>query len=115
VTTTISDLPQTVTLQLYAGDDFAMNVTVTNPDGSDFYLSSWTPSAQVRSRPRDADPPLAEFGCSVAGNVLTLALAGAVTATLPGGCVYDVQLTGPQGQVMTLLCGTIAVVAEVTR
>jgi hypothetical protein len=113
-TPTISALPLTENLALYAGDDFTMLLTVTNPDGSAFDMTGCTPLSQIRVTPQ-ADPPLASFTCTVSTNTITMILTSAASTTLPAKCVYDVQITDTGGRVQTLLAGSIAVTAQVTR
>src|SRR3954470_1598423 len=51
----ISALPLRVDVDIYKGDDFYLDLTVTTPDGSDADLSGATPSAQIRSAPNSTD------------------------------------------------------------
>lgn len=111
----ISAVPQTVDLALYAGDDFMLAVTVTNPDNSPADLTGETATAQVRATAGAADPAAGAFVCSIAANVVTLTLAHAVTATLPSSAVWDCQLTSSTGDVRTIVHGAVTMTADVTR
>lgn len=108
----ITALPQTVNLSLYAGDDFYMNLTVTNPDGSPADLSQATVLAQIRSA---ANLVLATFSSNVVGNVIELHLTSGASAGLPASGVWDCQITTPLAGVTTLAGGTVSVTPQVSQ
>jgi hypothetical protein len=104
--------PAEVDLWLYQGDDFALTLTVTNPDGSAANLTGATFLAQVR----DINGVLlATFNPTVAANVVTLALPHAVTAGLPAAGLWDCQMTGSSGSVQTLAGGAVHRNGDVSR
>jgi hypothetical protein len=102
--------PAVVNLALYAGDDFYLDVTVTNPNGSAADLSSAVAQAQIRTAPED-DPPIAVFAVTITANVIHLHLTHAASTGLVSG-VWDCQIATPD--VTTLAAGTVIVTPEVT-
>jgi hypothetical protein len=114
---TITALPTAQDIQLYIGDDFYCDVTVTNPDGSAADLSSVTAAAQVRASASDTNT-LAVFTCTIAGNIIHLKLPHTETVKLTAGsaAVWDCQITASgSGDITTLVAGKITGTAEVTR
>jgi hypothetical protein len=111
---TVVALPSTVNLELYQGDDFAVTLVVSNPDGTDADLTGCTAEAQIRATPADATVA-ATFTATVAGNLVQLGLAHTDTATLAGATVWDCQLVQAAGQITTLVAGTVTITSEVTR
>lgn len=109
---TITALPRTVNLRLYAGDDFAIDLTITDADGDPADLEGTEPAAEVRAT-ADAQTVAAVFVVAVEGNVVRLRLPSAVTAELPWRGVWDCRLFG--GRVITLVSGTVSVTPAVTR
>jgi len=111
----ISALPLEVDLDLYAGDDFGLEVAVSNPDGSPMDVSSAAPMSMIRNTP--ADPTvLATLVVTVDPDVtglLHLSIPSVYSTTLPPSCVYDMQLTIPT--ILTLIAGTITMHPQVTR
>jgi len=110
----ISALPQTVNLSLYAGDDFYMNLTVTNPDGSPSDLSGAVVLAQIKAAPNNPTV-LATFSSTIVANVIELHLSSASSAALPATCVWDCQITTPAAGVTTLAGGTVTVTSQVSQ
>jgi len=113
--TLIEALPEPVNMALYRGDDFAFQLTVTNPDGSAADLTGETATSQMRVTADTADPPAGHFDCTIATNVITVVLANAVSKLLPAALVWDLQLTSGTGSIRTLVAGTISVTPDVTR
>jgi len=111
--TTITALPDTVNLNLYAGDDFQMSLTLTNPDGSNTSLLGATVQAQIRSQP--GSTIIASFTPTISGNVVTLALLGTSTQSLTGTYDWDCQITSVTLGVWTLVAGDISFTPDITR
>jgi hypothetical protein len=109
----ISALPSQLDLELYGGDDFALTLTLTNPDGSPIDVSTAAVTAQIRQRP-GADIA-ASFACSGAGNVVTLWLGQNDTQDLGGNFVWDCQVAWPGGPKSTLVAGEVVITPDVTR
>lgn len=112
-TTTISRLPTGVDMILYQGDDFALTITVRNPDGTDADLTGAIVRSQIRVNPGDATVA-GQFTVGVTGNMITLTLPGPTSATLPNQCVWDCEMT-VSGRTTTLVAGRITLTPEVTR
>jgi hypothetical protein len=109
----ISALPLEVDLALYKGDDFYLDLILTDPDGSDTDLSAATPSAQIRVAPND--DLLAVFDTTVDGNTIHLHLPHDQSINLqPGQCAWDAQITTSTDITTTLVAGAVSVAGEVT-
>jgi len=107
----LSQLPRTVDLTIYAGDDFSMTLTVTEADGSPVDFSDASIWAQVRRRP-DSPEVLGEFDVSAEEATILLRLSSELTARLPSRCVYDCEW---MNRALTLIAGGILIRPEVTR
>jgi hypothetical protein len=107
--------PARLDLALYAGDDYALALSFTDPTGAAIDLSGRTYRAQIRASLVAESPPASfTIGLTQLG-VVTLTLARAVTAVLPRSGVWDLEETGVDGKVATVLAGTVAVTRDVTR
>jgi len=111
----VGQLPLNVDLVLYRGDDFFLDVTVTDPDGNPYPLTGYTATAQMRQQPPDPDPPTATFMCSIAGNVVSLHLPHAESQFPPDQLAWDVQIVDGAGLVTTLAYGQATFTGDVTR
>lgn len=110
----ISRQPVCVNLDIYAGDDLVLQVTVTDENNEPIDLSAATAKAQVRETAAAAKV-LGEFVCTItAPNIIDLELAGSATATFPAEAVWDLQIT-QSGKTTTLVYGTVTTTPEVTR
>jgi hypothetical protein len=110
--TSIAALPQSLDLQVYAGDDFTFTITVGGSIGS---ITGWTVTAQIRATAANSSV-LGSFTASIGGsNVITITLPHTVSASLPAVAVWDCQLTDPSGKNLTIVTGNITVTPEVTR
>lgn len=107
-----------VNLTIYQGDDFAADITVTEPDGTTpADLTGFTAQSQIRTSLTDTSPNgVAEFQTGIEGNVITIVLRHDVTETLTKpSYVWDLQLIDGSGWITTILAGQINVTKEVTR
>lgn len=108
--TLIDARPAAVNLALYAGDDFWLDIAVTDPAGDPADLTGQTARSDIRSR---ADMPVvASFTATIAGNVIHLYLAGADVAGLPQAAVWDCQLA--DADTVTLAAGNVRTWPQVT-
>lgn len=107
-------LPQVCNVAFYQGDDFYLDVTVTDPDGTTpVDVSDVNPRAQIRLT-AEAEEVLAEFDIDPDDiGVLHLHLPAADSATLPLLVVWDLQIETPD--VVTIMAGTLRVNRQVTR
>jgi hypothetical protein len=111
-TFTITAVPVVVNLVLYQGDDFFVDLTVTNPDGSAADLTGVIAQAQIRAAPGAPDI-LASFTTSITTNVIHLHLPHTEAEKLSlNNCAWDCQIVGLN--VTTLTAGYVAVMPEVT-
>lgn len=110
--TIAATLPLWRDLPIYAGNDFGLDLVVTDANGDPVDLTDASPLAQIRSDPIDP-VVLASFVISIDVNVLHLRLAPDVTATLPSGCAWDCRVAVPD--VTTLVAGRIIVTPAVSR
>lgn len=103
-------------LQIYQGDDWAALVEVFNSDGTPADLAGFSARAQLRRAPADTDPEIAiELTCAVSASAVSLSLTHDQTFDLCGRYMWDLELTGGAGTVVTILAGNAVVTAEVTR
>jgi hypothetical protein len=107
-------LPTPVPLELWRGDDFPLDLTVTNYDGSAANLTGATAAAQVRISATDT-VAAAVFTATISGNVVHLKLPHAESVKLLAGtATWDCQLTQATGDVVTLAAGNVLVKGQVT-
>lgn len=114
-TNVINVVPETVDMNLYRGDDFAFQLTVTNADDTPADLTGETAEAQIRQTEDAADPPAATFTCTITTNVITLSLSNTQTRTLPPTGRWDCQLVSSSGSIRTIVRGAVTVTPDVTR
>jgi hypothetical protein len=100
-------------VRMVQGDDFIEPITLEDGEGEAMSLAGYTFRSQLRRTPDG--PVVAEFGISVAGNIVTRTIAASVTAGFDGEYVHDFQWTDPQGNIRTLFAGRFEVEPEVTR
>jgi hypothetical protein len=113
--TTINALPVEVDLNIYMGDDFPIDVAVTDSvTGGPMDLTGITAKSQIRATAADTNI-LATLTPTIAGNVITLKLSHTDSAKLPLQCVWDMQITDAAGNITTLVAGKVTVAPEVTR
>jgi hypothetical protein len=112
--TQLSQLPAQVNLAIYAGDDFSFTLTATNPDNSAVDFTGAVISSQIRAQP-GSSTIAATFTNSVAANVITLTLPAAISQTLSGVLLWDIEVTYSTGQIHTLAAGTVSITPDVTR
>lgn len=116
--TTVTALPVQVDLVLYRGDDFYLDIAVTDSSNAALPMTGKTPAAQIKAA--DTDPaPLASFTCTVdttTTNIIHLHLANADSALLPDAAVWDCQITDDSSNdILTLVSGAITTSGDVTR
>lgn len=112
-------LPARVDLQLYAGDDVLLEVTVNDQGGQPYDLAGVTVDAQIRAEVigpgnTPANGVLGAFTSTVSANLILLQLAGSVSARIPPTAVWDVQLTRPDTTIITVAAGTVTMAGQVT-
>jgi hypothetical protein len=111
----VSMLPVTVNLKLYQGDDFYLDLTVTNPDGTPADLTGYTAQAQIRTAVGAPDPPEASFTASVdtSASIIHLHLPHTEAEKLTAGVNYwDCQISSTEW--FTLAAGKVTVTGEIT-
>ncbi len=118
---TITYIPQTLDLVLYAGDGTSFSLTITTPAGVSIPLTG-TMIAQIRAEREAADPPKAIFTIDLTNaalGVAVLELTGAQTHALitPEKFVgvWDVQWTPVDGEPMTLCQGKVECLPDVSH
>jgi hypothetical protein len=114
-TQVVTVLPLTVNLNIYQGDDFYLDVLVTDADSNPINVTNMSPMSQIRTVP-DGPSILASFTCTVDAtttNLIHLHLAATDSNSLPANCVWDLQLSQPD--VTTVAAGTVNVTLQVTQ
>jgi len=110
----VGTLPAQVDLVLYRGDDFYLDITVTDTGGGAVDLTGYTATAQVRLSTESSEI-LATFVGTTAANVVHLHLDDPEASKLTADAVWDVQVAGPSGDVTTLAFGAVHATPDVTR
>ena len=110
----VSFVPQSLPLDLYAGDGAALTLALLDEANEPIDLEGEV-TAQVKLR-REDTAPLLEFGVVVDGNTATLTLTGDQTASL-GEWVgaWDVQWSPNGSEPVTLVQGKATCKLDVTR
>lgn len=104
-------------IRITRGDTYQHYVTMVDADGNPANLAGCTYAAQLRSNPT-VTAVLADFttAVDVEAGAVWVTLDAAVTAGLPPGRrAWDLQETGADGNVTTLVAGPADVLADVTR
>ena len=110
---TITQLPATVNLVIYQGDDFYLDLTVTDASGGAADLTGFTATAEVRSAPgATTGPPMSTFTCTIAANIIHLHLPASEAANLNNPASWDCQIEATD--VITLVAGKVTVTLQVT-
>lgn len=112
---TVIVLPAIVNLEIYEGDDFFLDVAVTDVNSNPVNVTNLTPMSQIRVSP-DGPAVLANIGITVDAtitNLIHLHLAAIDSNNLPANCAWDLQLSTPN--VTTLCSGSVTVTPQVTQ
>ncbi len=109
---TITQLPAEVDLAIYQGDDFYLDLTVTDAGGGAADLTGFTATAQVRSAPGAVDPPMCTFTATIAANIIHLHLPHTEAAKLNNPAAWDCQVEATD--VITLVAGKVTVTLQIT-
>jgi hypothetical protein len=109
----VGTMPVPVTLNLYEGDDFFLDIAVDDT-ASPIDLTLYTPKSEIRSVPGSPDL-LASFDVTVVDAThLRLHLSSVESTGLPQVAAWDVQITDASGVVTTLAYGQVITVRQVT-
>jgi len=109
-------MPSKATLAIYQGDDYFAVVTVTNGTPTPPDLTGYEAQAQIRLSIADkAADVIVEIATQIEGNQIFLSIPAAQTVPLSGTYAWDLQLTRPDGTIVTILAGGVVVTGEVTR
>lgn len=110
----LSQLPTTVNLNGYQGDDFTIRVPVKDRLGQPLDLTGASVRSQIRLTPQSPDM-LGVLVASITASTITLHLPSTLSTILPARSVYDAELTLASGRVITFAAGFIQLTPEVTR
>lgn len=109
----VTYVPQSVKIRTYRGDSMTFSVLVKDDQGDPQDLTDWTFSSQIRKTLDSA--VVAELSIDKGVGVLTVSLDPADSLLLYPTNVFDIEATKPNGDVWTILQGTIVVEGDVTR
>ena len=107
-------LPATYSLALYRGDSFRMQFRLwadaakTQPVD----LTGATVAAEIRGAPSSL--PWHAFSCSIASNIIDIAMTADQTAGLPANAYWDLQVAYASGDVQTIVMGGVSVRGNIT-
>lgn len=109
-------MPSTVfDLIVDQGSDYELTVPVLDGAGQPLSLASWAAAGQVRAS-TSSSTILHTLSLTTVGTTVVLRIpAAASTAWTWRSGRYDVELTGPTGDVIRLLEGLVLVRPQVTR
>lgn len=108
-------LPAEINLTFYQGDDFFLDLTVTDPTDAPVDCTNATPLSQIRPTPDDPQV-LANITVTVDAtttNLLHLQVASVDSSLLPLNSVWDIQLSTPS--ITTIAAGTVTCIPQVTQ
>lgn len=112
----IEQLPACVNLSIYEGDDFYLDLAVTDQDAAPVDVTGAIISGQIRPS-AESDIVSAEFTGTVDGtdpSLIHLHLPSASNVNMPSSAVWDCEID-LGGSITTLAAGTVTVKQEVTR
>lgn len=108
--------PGSYNLDIYRGDSYAWEFKVWDDEGKTepFDLSGATPKAEIRDKP--GGTTIFELECMIVDtNVIRMELSAELSRSLPTrGGGWDLQLSYPDDQVVTILAGTVMVTPDYT-
>jgi hypothetical protein len=102
-------------MKLYRGDTYRWQFVLRDDEGKTqpTDLTGVVPKAEIRDKPSGAIK--ATIGCTItAPNIIDAVLLAADCALLPAKGAWDLQLTYADGDVATVLAGTVDVTLDVT-
>jgi hypothetical protein len=108
-------LPAEINLTFYQGDDFFLDMTVTDPLNNPINCTNAQPTSQIRPAPEDPNV-LANITVTVDAtttNLLHLHVASADSTYLPLNSAWDIQLSSPS--ITTIAAGTVTCNPQVTQ
>jgi hypothetical protein len=112
---TVTVLPAEINLHIYQGDDFFLDLTVTDQNNNPLDVTNSSVMSQIRSS-FNSPNLLANIGIIIDGTTVGLIhmhLAAQDSDNLPLACVWDIQLSSPA--VQTIAAGTVTVTPQVTQ
>jgi len=112
---TVTVTPQEVDLNLYQGDDFYLDVQVTDLNSNPINVTGSAPLSQIRATPQ-SPATIASFTITIDGTttgLLHLHLAASDANNLPPEAVWDLQLSSPS--VTTIAAGKVTVTPQVSQ
>jgi hypothetical protein len=109
-------MPGNYSLTVYRGDtsrwSFILWADAFKTSPAD--LTGVTARSQIRTRP-GGDVVLTLAPTVSLPNMIGIAISAAQCATLPSRAVWDLQLTYPTGDVVTVIAGAVNATADVTQ
>lgn len=103
-------------LRVYQGDTYNGAAEITNADGTPAVLTGYTAAAQIRADVADtAAAVVTDIVTLIVNNMVNLSIPPAVTQSMRGYYVWDLELTAPDTTVTTVLYGRVIVIPDVTR
>jgi len=106
--------PQRVDLRVYRGDTGRFRVQVALPGGDDIDLTLAQWDCDIRSSVDSTTVIASLTVMMVNATTVEVVIDAATSASLPGNCVWDLEMT-LGGDVTTLLTGEILVTKDVSR
>jgi hypothetical protein len=112
---TVTVLPAEINLNIYQGDDFFLDLTVTDQNSNPLDVTNSNVMSQIRASTSSPNL-LANISITIDGTTVGLIhmhLAASDSNNLPPSCVWDVQFSSPS--IQTIAAGTVTVTPQVTQ
>jgi hypothetical protein len=112
---TVTVLPAEINLNIYQGDDFFLDLTVTDQNNNPLDVTNSSVMSQIRAS-FNSPNLLANIGIIIDGTttgLIHMHLAATDSNNLPQNCVWDIQLSSPS--IQTIAAGTVTVTPQVTQ
>jgi len=108
-------MSQKLNIEIEQGATFTKTITILDSDGSEFEVSGWTGTGQVRKH--WTSNTAYDFDITLSDGELYFTMNATTTANISHGLyVYDIQITNNvDGTVKRVLSGMVTVSPEVTR
>lgn len=107
-------MPQRVPLDVYRGDSHQWVLTLWSDPAATVPVNLAGVAVKAELR-QPGGPVVATLDCAITPpNAITVTLAAADSAALPGLLGWDLQLTFPDGFIRTVAAGPVTVTADVT-
>ena len=108
-------LPTVKNLEVYSGDDYALEVTVQDADGAVVDVTAYSFSALVKDEAGNTEATATVEKTDASNGLITVRLTDVQTAGLTGPrLLWDLQQTDGNSRVRTILRGVVNVSSDIS-